>query len=85
MTDTYVTFTAKLRPNMAAALDAEAAEIGISRMALIQVILHQHLKEQAVASESLAHTENTAGFEEDILTGFKLYGRPGSGLGFRPR
>ena len=66
MADTYVNFNAKLRPNMAAALDEEAREIGISRMALIQVILHEHLKEQALISERLSVTERYVDFGEGI-------------------
>lgn len=40
----WVTFSTKLRPYMTSALDEEAAELGISRMALIRVILSQHLE-----------------------------------------
>jgi hypothetical protein len=38
----WVTFNAKLRPDLADVLDHEAYRIGISRMALIQVILTQY-------------------------------------------
>ena len=40
----WVTFTAKLRPYMTSALDEEASELGITRMALIRVILSNHLE-----------------------------------------
>lgn len=61
--DRFVTFNAHLRKPMAKALQEEADEIGISRMALIQVILHQHLTEKATASETLSTTEREV-FEE---------------------
>ena len=79
MADTYVNFNAKLRPNMAAALDEEAREIGISRMALIQVILHEHLKERALVSEKFSVTERYVDFDfgdgipapSDLRSGFR--------------
>ena len=74
----FVTFSAKLRPAMAEALSKEAAEIGISRMALIQVILHEHLKENAVASELGATLERG----EFIVGVDDVYGR---NRGFRRR
>lgn len=40
----WVTFSTKLRPYMTSALDEEAAELGISRIALIRVILSSHLE-----------------------------------------
>lgn len=62
----FIKFQARLRPNMVAALDAEAQEIGISRMALIQVILHNHLKSAVIDSEvtSQAELDGTVGFPE---------------------
>lgn len=77
--DNFVRFDARLRPAMVEALDKEAEEIGISRMALIQVILHEHLKEQAVASEKLTQAE----IPGEFLVGVDdLYGR--RRVGFRP-
>ena len=39
----WVNFNARLRPEMAKQLDEEAKIIGVSRMALIQVIVAKHL------------------------------------------
>lgn len=44
MMDEWVRFNMQLRPKMAAALDEEADEIGISRSDLIKVIISNHLK-----------------------------------------
>ena len=38
-------FNLRLPSWMASVLDEEAAEIGISRAALIKVLLHQHIKQ----------------------------------------
>jgi len=43
----WTTFNMNLRPSMAAALDKEAEEIGISRSNLIKVILAKHIKENS--------------------------------------
>jgi hypothetical protein len=42
----WVTFNMKLRPSMTRSLDVEAEELGISRAALIRVILDRHLKSE---------------------------------------
>ena len=78
MTDTYVNFNAQLRPDMVAALDREAREIGISRMSLIKVILHEHLKEQAQSKE-LFSTHEVAPFLYDEGEAAQPY-RPRSGF-----
>ena len=44
--DDWAIFTIKLRPKMVEALDAEAAEIGVSRSSLIKLVLAQHLASQ---------------------------------------
>jgi len=64
----FVTFSAHLRRPMAEALQEEADDIGISRMALIQVILHEHLKKDAVAQDLSSETERSGdGFDVEEL------------------